>query len=343
MAGDNRVDVSIVIVNWNTRDILRDCLRTVYEQTSGVTFEVIVIDNASSDGSVEMIRGEFPQAVLIANENNRGFAAANNQGMEIAKGRYVLLLNSDTLVLDGAIQKTVSFADGRPEVGVLGCRVLNQDRTLQRTCFMFPSVLNLLLFATYTNKLFRRSRFFGRERMSWWNRDDERDVEVVTGCFMLVRHKAIDEVGLMDDGFFMYGEETDWCFRFRKAGWGVLFTPCAQIVHLGGASSRRAAGEMTLQLKAGILQFMDKHGTRLEYACACLLMGAFLALRIPFWVVRAAVCPRDRRRSWSYACAYGRGLARLTRGWRGLRGRAGLKRNDGPKAAHGASQLSGGA
>ena len=138
----SRADVTIIIVNWNTRVILRDCLRSVYQNAGSVDFEVIVVDNASSDGSVEMVRAEFDKVQLIANSDNRGFAAANNQGMAVATGRYVLLLNSDTIVLDGAIAKSVAFADAHPDAAVVGCRVLNPDRSLQPTCFMYPSVLN---------------------------------------------------------------------------------------------------------------------------------------------------------------------------------------------------------
>jgi GT2 family glycosyltransferase len=197
-------DVSVVIVNWNTRNILCDCLRSVYEQTRDVTFEVIVIDNASSDDSVTMVKAEYPQVILIENRDNRGFAAANNQGMAIARGRYILLLNSDTVILDGAIQKTLAFAGQHPKAAVVGCRVLNQDQTLQPTCFMFPSILNLLLSTTYLYKLFPHSHFFGREQMSWWARNEVREVQVVTGCFMLVQRLAIDKVGPMDEGFFLY-------------------------------------------------------------------------------------------------------------------------------------------
>ncbi len=316
----NEPVVSIIIVNWNTREILRDCLRSVYEHAGPVDFHVIVVDNASTDGSADMVRSEFGKVELIANSDNRGFAAANNQGMAVATGRYVLLLNSDTLVLDGAIAKMVTCADAHPDVAVLGCRVLNRDRSLQPTCFMYPSVLNVFLDVTSLSKVAPRSRFFGRARMTWWKRDNVREVEVVTGCFMLVRREAVDRVGVMDDSFFMYGEETDWCYRFRKAGWKVLFAPCGEIIHLGGASSRRAAGEMNLQLKAGVLQFMHKHATRMQYVSACLLMGLFLILRIPFWFVRGIVCNRDRRRSWSHVVAYAKGLRRITGGWQGLRG-----------------------
>jgi GT2 family glycosyltransferase len=160
------LDVSIIIVNWNTKDLLQNCLRSTLEQAGDVDYEIVVVDNASSDGSAEMVKQIFPQVKLIENTENHGFAAANNQGMAIAQGRYVLLLNSDTVILDNAIAKTVAFADDHPDAAVVGCRVLNPDRTLQPTCFMFPSLLNMLLSTIYLNKLFSKSRFFGRERMT---------------------------------------------------------------------------------------------------------------------------------------------------------------------------------
>ncbi len=218
-------EISIIIVNWNTRDVLCDCLRTLYQQAGGIDFEVIVVDNASTDSSAEMVKVRFPNVILIENHENRGFAAANNQGMAIARGRYVLLLNSDTVVPDDTMPKMVAFAYNHPEAAVVGCRVLNPDGTLQPTCFMFPSLLNMVLSSTYLYKLFPGSKFFGRERMTWWDRNDAREVDVVTGCFMLVRREAIEQIGLLDEYFFMYGEETDWCYRFKQAGWKVIFTP----------------------------------------------------------------------------------------------------------------------
>jgi len=279
-------DVSIIIVNWNTRDILRNCLLSIYEQTKEIYFEVIVVDNASTDGSVEMVKKDFPQVILIENTENRGFAAANNQSIAVAKGRYVLLLNSDTLILDKAIFKTVMSADANPKAAVVGCRVLNPDRTLQPTCFMFPSLLNMFLSSTYLFKLFPKSKFFGREQMSWWNRNDTREVDVVTGCFMLVRRMAIEQTGLMDEQFFFYGEETDWCYRFRQGGWKVLFIPDAEIVHLGGQSSKQMASQMALQLRGSILQFMHKHHSSLEYSIACILVWLFFTIRVPWWFIK---------------------------------------------------------
>ncbi|MEJ2649477.1 MAG: glycosyltransferase family 2 protein, partial [Sedimentisphaerales bacterium] len=151
------MDVSIVIVNWNTKDLLRDCLKSIGENTREVDYEIVVVDNNSTDGSAQMVKDEFEHVLLISNSENRGFAAANNQAVKIAKGRYILLLNSDTIVLDQAIEKTVVFADKHPDTAVTGCRVLNPDGTLQKTCFMFPSILNMFLAGIYLYKLFPKS------------------------------------------------------------------------------------------------------------------------------------------------------------------------------------------
>lgn len=302
------MDVSIIIVSWNTRDILRDCLRSVCDEAGPLSYEIIVVDNASTDDSVEMVRREFPQVRLIANAENRGFAAANNQGMAVAQGRYVLLLNSDTVVLDQAIVKTMAFADQNPGAAVIGCRVLNADRTLQPTCFMYPSVLNMFLFATYLYKLFPRSRFCGRERMTWWGRDDIRDVDVVTGCFMFVRRQAIEAVGVMDEGFFMYGEETDWCYRFKEAGWKIRFTPEPNIIHLGGASSKLRADEMYIQLRKSVLHFIRKHRSYPAYVAAQMLVVLFLALRIPYWLLVSLLKKRDRSESRRRVAVYAKAI-----------------------------------
>lgn len=312
------VDVSVIIVNWNTRDILYDCLKSVYEETSGLTCEVIVIDNASDDGSAQMVRNEFKEAILIENSTNRGFAAANNQGLEVAKGRYALLLNSDTVILENAIAKTVTYADANPQAGVLGCRILYPDRTLQTSCFMFPSLLNLLLSATYLYKLFPTSKVFGRENISWWNRDDEREVDVVTGCFMLVRSKAIEQVGVMDENFFMYGEETDWCYRFKKAGWKCLFSPSGSIIHIHGASSKARKCAMELQCRASILHFLRKHKGELYYRLGCIVFALNAFLRIPYWFFRWLFSGRKNGEEWSCVKMHCSGMYRALLGWRAL-------------------------
>src|SRR3989339_805460 len=277
----NKPLVSILIVNWNTCKLTCDCIRSVIDQTR-CDYEIIVVDNASTDDSIEQIRLQFKDVTLIANEANIGFAAANNEAMKAAKGQYLLLLNSDTVVLDGAIDKTIEFADKNPDAAVVGCKAINSDMSLQCNCFMFPSLLNMFLMSTYLYKVFDRSRFFGRERMSYWNYDTVRQVDVVTGCFMLVRREAIEEVGAMDERFFMYAEETDWCYRFKQAGYKVLYTPVPSIIHFGGQSSKKVS-QMALQVHASVLFFIRKHKGRLQYAVACLLTSLFFIVRLPVW------------------------------------------------------------
>jgi GT2 family glycosyltransferase len=198
----------------------------------------------SSDGSAVMVRREFPQVNLLANQDNRGFAAANNQAIALAKGRYILLLNNDTIVLDRVIEKTVAYADKHRDTAVIGCRVLNPDGTLQNSCFYVFAPFSIgFCFLHILYRLFPRSRFFGREQMTWWSRIDSRDLDVVTGCFMLVRKEAIDQGGPMDERFFMYAEETDWCYRFKANGWKNRFTPDAEVIHVGGASAAKLGAQ----------------------------------------------------------------------------------------------------
>jgi GT2 family glycosyltransferase len=256
------VDLSIVIVSWNTREILRDCLASVVANAGGLVTELFVVDNASSDGSAEMVHADFPSAKLIRNEQNRGFAAANNQALRIAHGRQVLLLNSDTLILDDVLEKSVRYMNEHPDVGIMGCRVLNPNRTLQPTCFEFPNFLNLFL-VTFGLARLPWPRFFGKYRMTGWKRDCERDVDVVTGCCMFVRHDAMREIGFLDESFFFFGEETDWCKRFEEEGWGVRFAPVGDIVHYGGASAKQLNHRRDILLIGALVDFNRKHGGKL--------------------------------------------------------------------------------
>jgi len=302
------MDVSIIIVNWNTKELLHNCIESVYAHAGDVNYEVIVIDNASTDGSPDMVRDNFKKVVLIENQKNLGFAGANNQGMAVAKGRYVLLLNSDTIVLDNAIANTVRFADANPSAAVIGCRVLNSDGTLQPTCFMYPSILNMVLSSSYLAKLYPKNRFFGREKMTWWNRSDVREVDVVTGCFMLVRRQAIELVGMMDERFFMYCEETDWCYRFKKNGWKNVFTPVGQIIHLGGQSTAKNPVAMHVQLRLSILKFIKKHYGRLDHIVARFLTVLFFTVRLPVWFAAVLFRPSERARATIKMQAYSSGI-----------------------------------
>lgn len=282
------MDVSVVVVNWNTKDLLRCCLNSIYEQAGNVSNQIIVVDNASTDGSAEMVRSEFSAVILIVEQNNRGYAAAINDAIKIAQGRYALVLNSDIIICDKAIEKTVGYADRHPQAAVVGCQVRDNPDKIQMTCFRFPSLLNLFLRSSGLARIFKYNLFFGREDMRWWQRDSERQVDVVSGMFMLVRSEAIRQVGPMDENFFLYCEETDWCYRFAKAGWKMLFWPGAMILHPGGGghSSKTKELQLEVQMKKSTLLFFKKHYGTIQYILARLLLAFYSGCRYLAVIVR---------------------------------------------------------
>lgn len=279
------VDVTIIIVSYNTRDDVCECISSALEATHEVSLQVIVVDNASADGTSEKVRADFPDVKLIANPDNRGFAAANNQGLAIASGRYVLLLNPDTVVLPGAIDRSVEWADARSDVAVVGCQILERPGEVQRTCFRFPSPYDVFVTTTGLTSAFPRSRIFSGHNLPDWDRSTERDVDVVSGMFMLVRGEAIEAVGVMDEAYFVYGEETDWCFRFRRAGWRCVFTPVGQVIHKegGGRSTVQRRVQMFVQLQKSILIFMRKQKGVLAWAIAKALYTTSMVSRWLLW------------------------------------------------------------
>lgn len=288
------IDLSIVIVSWNTKQILENCLHSVYEQTKDIDFEVIVVDNDSSDFSAEMIEQQFPQVILVKSPKNVGFAAGNNLGFLECTGEYVLLLNSDTIVLAGALQKTIFYAKTRPEYGVISCKVLNEDFTLQANCSMLPSNINFSLQVFGLNKIFPKNRFFGRSDMTWWDYSNERDVEVLKGCFMLVTKSALDKVGGLDERFFMYCEEIDWCMRFAQAGWKLGFYPQAEIIHLGGSSSAKLGADKARVKDTSTLYYMKKHWSLPRRLIGRMLMITFYALRLPVVAILSIVTGKEK-------------------------------------------------
>lgn len=283
-------DLSIVIVNWNTIGLLHDVLASIAAHLAKITAEVIVIDNASTDGSAEMVAAAFPQVILICNIDNRGFAAANNQGFAVATGRHILLLNSDTIVLGDVLQASVHWLDAHPEVGAMGCRVLNPDRTMQRTCAMWPSLPNLILLTSGLWKL-PYPHFLGRYQMMDWQRDSERAVDSISGCFLMLRHKVLNEIGPLDEAFFFFGEETDWCRRMRDAGWLLFFAPVGEIIHYGSASAKKLNHKRDLLLTDAMVRLHRKHEGRLSGMAAWAILFCFNLSRAIYWSVCAAVQP----------------------------------------------------
>lgn len=284
------MDVSVVIVNWNTRELLRGCLDSIMKQTRRASCEIMVVDNASRDGSASMCERDFPSVAVIANRINRGFAAANNQGMLRARGRYVLLLNPDTIILDGAIDRCVAYADDHTDIGVLGCQVLEADSQVQQTGFSFPSPWTLFLTLTGLPRLFPGLPLFTKPQMGWWKRDSEQDIDVVSGMFMLVRREAIEHVGFMDESYFVYAEEADWCFRFYKAGWRRVFYPGARIIHIdgGGKSTSQVNVKMWVQLQKSTMIYFRKNLGFVPWLMAKALFLISNAARYLAWIASAA-------------------------------------------------------
>jgi GT2 family glycosyltransferase len=290
-------DISVILVSWNTCEELRGCLESVFAGLREISGEVIVVDNASTDGSAEMVEARFPQVHLVRNPQNLGFAAGCNIGLDVASGRYLLLLNPDTVVLGDVLAATVRYLDKHPKVGALGCRVRNPDGTLQLTCSLDPSVLNTTLGLTGLSRL-RWPRALGRERMMHWLRDSERDVDVVTGCYLATRREVVDDVGPLDSGYFFCGEEADWCRRMRSQGWAVRFAPVGDIIHLDGVAGRKLNERRDLLGMAGLVRYAHYHdGSLAGWAMWALLWLHAGSRAVAFGAIARAARTDNVRRS----------------------------------------------
>ena len=224
-------DITVVIVNWNTRDLLRNCLNSVYETIKDINYEVIVVDNASTDGSVHMLRDEFPAVEVIENEENRGFGAANNQAFAVMTGCYALLLNSDTALTQDAVRELFLFMEDHPDASLACGQLLNEDGSRQNSIANFPTLLTMMSNMSLLEYLFPR-RFPSKRYVH----KDPVEIESAIGACVLVRREAMDAVGLFDERYFFFFEETDWAYRMRLAGWKIYHVPSALIYHLQGKS-----------------------------------------------------------------------------------------------------------
>lgn len=255
------LDLSIVVVNYNVRDLLRACLRSIQASVCRWTFETIVVDNCSTDGSADMVRAEFPDVQLIVSPSNDGFAAANNRGIHASSpSRYVMLLNPDTVVPPDGLEKLVDFMEAHPEAGVVGPKLIKGDGTLDLACRRsFPNPRIAFYHSFGLDKLFPRSPEFARYNLTFLDEDVLSEVDCVVGAAMLVRRVVIDQAGLLDESFFMYGEDLDWAFRIRQQGWRVFYNPEVVIVHYKGQSSRQRSVRSILAFYDAMVIFHRKH------------------------------------------------------------------------------------
>lgn len=269
---------SITIANWNTRKDLEDCLQSLEAVRDEVPFEVIVVDNASTDGSPEMVESLFPWVRLLRMPKNVYFTGAHNRALSLRNAPHAFLLNSDTIVHEGALKKLLDYSAAHPEVGVLGPKLLNPDGSLQFSCRRFPNPVATLFRNTVLGRMFPNNRFTRDYLMTDWSHDAPREVDWVSGAAMFVTQQAMEQVGLLDPNYLMFCEDVDWCYRVHKAGFKVVYLPQAEITHAIGRSTSQAAKKMLLRFHASMLRFYRVN----------MLPEVFLPLR-PFAYMGAAM------------------------------------------------------
>jgi GT2 family glycosyltransferase len=287
-----QIGLSVIIVNYNTRQMTLECLETLYSSLAGLPAEVFVVDNASQDGSATAIRAAYPQVRSIENQTNRGFGPANNQAMRLARGNYILLLNTDAFPKPHAISNLIAHLDSHPDVAIVGPRLLNRDGSLQKSCYPFPSPARATCDYLMLTAIWPDSKLIGDYRN--WPHDSERSVDFVVGACMLIRRSAIESVGLFDEDFFFYGEETDWCQRFHRAGWKVCFTPDAEVCHLNGASGKAESDAVFDEFRRAQERYIRKHHGRLGLLWFWIVVVIGSVARVAIFGFLAAVQPSRR-------------------------------------------------
>ena len=259
MSVSGTVDISVVIVGWNARHYLELCLDSLVKAPPRRTMEVLVVDNASTDDSVEMIETKFPWVKLIKSSENLGFSKGNNVAIRQCRGRYIALVNPDVIVFPGCLDALADFLDENPKVGDVGPRVLNPDMSMQSTCRRFPTLWNNFCSATGLATRFKNSRFFAGEHMFYFPHDKTLTVDVIVGCFSMIRRETFDDVGLLDENLFMYGDDVDWCRRAWNAGWQVVFYPGGQAIHDRGKITAPYPVRFAVAQQRSVLYYWTKH------------------------------------------------------------------------------------
>ncbi len=254
------MDLSIIIVNYNVKEFIQNLLHSIVKAAAGIQYEVIIIDNASDDGSVEFIKEKFPEVKLIVNSVNRGFSKANNQGLLIAKGEYLLLLNPDTLVREDTFQNMIHFFKSTPEAGLAGCKILNPDGSLQLACRRsFPGPWTSFCKVSGLGSFFPNNRIFARYNLTYLDENQTYEVDAVSGSFMMLKREVYEKIGGLDEQFFMYGEDLDLCYRVQKSGYKVFYVHFTQIIHYKGESTKRSGIDETKIFYEAMNLFVKKH------------------------------------------------------------------------------------
>lgn len=318
--GGPKPTLSICIVSWNVADDLRGCLRSLFEQDQGIDYEVIVVDNGSRDGTSEMLRREFPQVRRVENRDNRGFGTANNQGVRLAGGGHLLFLNPDTLVHPGALAKMVAFLQDRPEVGVVGPKLLSADGSLQPAARRFPGWGVFFHQHTPLKHLHLFKGANDRYKMRDFSWTETAEVEVVSGAALLIRREALAKVQGFDEGYFMFFEEIDLCRRVKQSGYQVFFLSEAVITHLGGRSRRQSREDLLFQINS-LFHYLRRYEGQGKILLFSLLFKPLFALNLLL----------DILRDCAYSLVYQlfrRNQLKAHRRWEGVRVKVGFLKRD---------------
>lgn len=290
-------DISIIIVSWNAQSFLDECLTSLQTIDGGLAVEIIVVDNASSDGTPDMVRRRFPSVRLVETGANLGFSRGNNIGIEIATGNYICLINSDVNLPSDCLHKMYCYMNNNPTVGLLGPKMLGPDGVVRRSVMRFPTLGNALLRALALDSLFRGRGVFAGPLMRGFNFDQTADVDVINGWFWMTRREALTQVGPLDERFFIYGEDVDWCQRFHLSGWRVVFFADAAAVHYGGASSANEPVRFSVEKQRANLQYWKKYRSRTALFFYGAVMWLEHLLRIFGWSVLYLAGRADRTRA----------------------------------------------
>ena len=266
------MDLSVIIVNWNTKKLLENCLSSILKFTKGLSFEVIVIDNDSSDGSQAMLKKKFPQVKLILNNQNLGFSKANNQGIKKAKGQYIFLLNSDTYLVENSFKKLLTNIKSRSKLGVIAPQLLNENQTIQQSAGYFPHLPQIFFWMSFLDDLPIGMLFkpYHIDHDSFYKNGQQ--IDWVTAAALMIPKKVIDEIGLLDPQIFMYGEEIEWCYRIKKAGYKIYFSPITKIIHIGRGSHKKIPTQAFIGEYKSLIYFYKKYKSKFALQILKLLL-----------------------------------------------------------------------
>lgn len=307
------IDLTIIIVSWNCRKDLVACLHSIGSSKPDCQYPIVVVDNGSTDGTREEVQRTFPSVTLVANPRNLGFAAANNQALALSRSHYVMLLNPDTILRQGAVDVLIRFMDENPTAWVVGPLLLNDDGSVQRTGVRFPSLLNLFFETFFLDRLFSRSRLFGRHNETYADRSAPHSVDYVQGACMVIRSSALETVGNLDEQFFMYFEEVDFCFRVAAAGGKVYVCPTSEVVHVGGDVFGHYDERRLEYYHRSLLRFYRKHLSRVQEVLVRLVLLMRSSIRVVVWWIVAISKPTARIAAMSCVRGYCRAIVVMVR------------------------------